>query len=283
MVERLEEPQLGTLELSVENGYRVRSIDLGYPAARAAVVNRVNAHGTDDATAFYGARVVALVVMVEPGVGVTRRQAEDRLRAYASPARRPVLYFNDDDFEGEPDRLVRLRGDQLGTLLVNPYMNEVQVQWVAPSGVIEGAVEQVVDVSAVAESEAGRTYPRTYPITYPDISARGAVDVANAGTEAAAPVFRLWGPCTDPSLVNVSTGESLTLEGLALTDTQYAEVDVEAATIRLQGLASQNLYPNLSLDSALWWLQPGSNLVRYTPATYEAAAHAEVIYRPAWL
>lgn len=282
-VRRLVDPELGTLELTRANGYKVSDINIGFPAARDVVTHRVNAHGVDDSTAFYGARAVSMTVVVMDGVGVSRRVALDRLRAFASPARRPVLFFNDDDLTSEPDRMVRLRGNQLGSPLTNPILSITQVQWVAPEGIIESAIEQVVTASATAEVEAGRTYPRTYDLTYPSITSIGSAAVTNDGTEPAAPILRLWGPCTDPKVINLATMETLELTGLSLTAEQYVEVDVREATVRLQGKSTQNLYTSLTLDSALWWLQPGVNDVRYSPATWSGDARAQIIYRHSWI
>lgn len=280
---RLEDPDLGVLDLAA-SGALVTEFNVGFPAARAAVTDRVNTHGTDDYTAFYGARVVSMTIGVAHDGATFSRPLLERLRAFTSPSRRPMLFFNDDAIrDGEPDRMLRLRGDQYGAPLTNPFQTQVQVQWVAPEGIIESAAEQSVTVAAVPEAEAGRSYPRTYPITYPEISAVGSVGVVNEGTEPAAPLLRLWGPCTDPMLVNLTTGEQLTLTGVALTAEQYAEVDVREATVRLQGRPDQNLYTALSLSSALWWLQPGENRIRYSPATYGPTARATISWRHAWL
>lgn len=282
MSTRLVDPELGTLELEPADGFRVRDLDLGYPAARVVSDPRVNANGTDDRTEFYGSRVVSLTCLVQSVEGRTRRQALDLLRAYASPRRRPVLIF-DEDGTGD-ERQVRLRGDQLGWPLSTAVAADVQVAWTAPDGILEAVTESSVSVSAVPITEPGRSYPRTYPLTYPAISLVGAVDAPNAGTEPAAPVMQLWGPCTDPALVNASTGEQLRFTGLTLTGSQYVEVDVKAATVLLNGRAGQSLYSSMDLlASSLWWLQAGSNLVRYSPASYDPAAHAVLTYRSAWI
>lgn len=280
MTTKLVDPELGTLELGRQHGLAVRELDLGYPEARVVSDPRVNANGADDRTTFYGPRAVALTCLVGNTPGRTRQQALDLLRAYASPGRRPVLVYGPDGQE----RQVRLRGDQLGWPLTSSAATEVQLAWVAPDGILEAAVESTTVVSAVAPAEPGRRYPRTYPLTYPETSLVGAMDALNAGTEPAAPVMQLWGPCVDPVLLNATTGERLAFTGLALTGDQYVEVDVKAATVLLNGRAGQSLYQSMDLlASSLWWLAPGSNLVRYSPASYEPAAHAVLTYRSAWI
>lgn len=277
---RLEDPVLGTLELSPENGVGNVVFDRSSPAARGVVTDRVNAHGSDDQTAFYGSSTVALTLSAFNPADVGGLL--DQLRAFASPARRPVLYFTTADSQTE--RRVRLRGDQLGAPQSRPDLAAVQVQWKVPDGVVESAVESLVQVSAVAPGEPGRVYPRTYPITYPALAA--GTTVANEGTEPAAPLLRLWGPCTDPDLVLVTeAGEQhFALVGVSLTAEQYAEVDVRETTALLNGRPAESLAGAVDwLNAVWWWLAPGDNSVRYEPASAGPGAHADVLWRHAWL
>jgi hypothetical protein len=280
--DRFEDTVLGTLNLTDANGYAINRVDLGFPVARVVSSERVNANGVDDVSAFYGARAVAVQVSAYGAAGITRKAALDRLRAYASPARRPYLYW-DEALDGH-ERRVRLRGDAVTWPMDNPVATDVQLTFVAPDGVIEDASATTVAVAAAAAPEAGRSYPRTYPLTYPATSAVGTVDALNAGTEPAAPVLALWGPCTDPTLANLTTGEQIVFTGTVLTAEQYIEVDVREATVRLNGRVDQSLYDHLDLTAtSLFWLAAGSNLLRYSPATYGAGAQATCVYRSAWL
>lgn len=277
----LVDPQLGELVLDAENGYIVQEIDLGFPEPRPDVVTRVAANGARDYTMFYGPRVVSMTLMVLDGY-TPKRVALDRLRAYTSPGRRPVLYFNDMDGSA-PDRRIRLRGESLGSPLVSLDYSEVHVQWSAPDGVIEDARERTVAVPATPGREPGRRYPRTYPIRYPAQSATGSVTLTCEGLEPAAPLFRLWGPCVTPRLYNLTSGLVLTLPGVSVTAEQYVEVDVREATVQLQGDPGQSLYGSLGFESTMFWLQPGVNVLRYVPVSYGQPSRAEVIYRDAWI
>lgn len=282
MTDRLEDATLGVLELTEVNGYAVGKVDLGFPAVRAATAERVNANGTDDSTEFYGSRAVALEVAVFDVPGVTRRQALDRLRAYASPSRRPVLYY-DEQSDGEARR-VQLRGDQLGWPMERPGYARVSIAWVCPDGVIEAADASVVTATGSIPPEAGRSYPRSYPLAYPATSIVGAAAVDNTGTEPAAPVLQLWGPVTNPAVANLTTGEQIVFTDLALTAEQYVEIDIKEATVRLNGRADQSLYHRLVFaDTTFWWLRPGLNYVRYAPETYSGSARAVITFRSAWL
>jgi hypothetical protein len=280
MMERLEDETLGRLDLDVANGYVVRALDLGFPATRGVIADRVNAHGVADRTEFYGARVVAVEVAVVAPPG-ERRAALDRLRAYAAPHRRPSLYYAEDD---GVVRRVRLRGEQLGWPLVSDTV-VVQLVFVAPDGVLEDEVESMVTAwAAVSGSDPGRAYARAYDLSYPAASTEGTSVVTNGGTENAAPVLRLHGPCENPAVANLATGEEILFSGLALTAEQFVEVDVREATVRLNGRADQSLYGRMDLArSSLFWLAPGENPIRYSPANFGTPSRAEVIFRSAWL
>lgn len=285
-VKRLESAALGTLELSYANGYVVTAFDLGSPTVRAVTSSRINANGEDDTTALLGARAVSFTVRCfAPEDGSrSRRSVLERLRAYASPAHRPVLVFCEDD---GVERRVVLRGEA-PTWPLTPEGSSVTVQmaFVAPSGLLEAAAASVVVVSAQAAPEPGRTYPLRYPRIYPAGSVTGTVEVVNGEVWGAPADFvaQLWGPCASPVLTNVTTGGVLSLPGLTLGADQYAEVDVREATIRLNGRPSESLYGFQEWGvSSFWQLAGGENLLRYSPATYEAAARAVVTFRAASL
>jgi hypothetical protein len=291
---RLEEPKLGTLRLETHYGYRVAKLDLGFPVARAVAEDRVNANGQIDSTALYGARAVSLALAVvgnsdgETGEVDTRRNLLDRLRAFASPARRPYLYVDDED--GSVERRVLLRGDQAGAPLEIPGSAQVTVVWVAPAGILEHGVQQTVSVSAVLPSDPGRTYDKTYSVSYPKQSSVGSKGVENIGTEPAAPVYRIFGPCTNPTIINPDTGDVLAFGGTAvtgtvtLTESQFIEVDVTAATAFYNGDPTASAYSAIDfVRSTFAWLAPGANRLRLVTSSYQGDARLEVMYRSAWI
>lgn len=291
---RLEEPQLGTLRLEPAYGFRVSKLDLGFPAARAVAEDRVNANGVIDSTALYGARAVSLALAVvgnsdgESGNPASRRTLLDQLRAFASPARRPYLYVDDED--GSVERRLRLRGDVAGAPIEIPGYADATVAWTAPDGVLEHGVQQVVTVTAVLPSDPGRAYPKTYSYSYPKVSGAGSKGVENIGTEPAAPVYRIFGPCVNPGLVNPDTGDVIQFGGTALTGTvtltgaQYIEVDVKNATATYNGDPAASAYAALDLTrSTFAWLAPGANRLRLVTTSYEDGARAEITYRSAWI
>lgn len=288
----LEADGLGRLELDERRGYIVTQLDLGWPTVRAVSNNRVNAPGADDTTALYGARAVSFeVACFAPDDGSSsRRDVMARLRAYVSPGRRSVLVFCEDD--GQRQR-VRLRGDGVGWAMsgASPGVSvRVQLSWSAPDGILEDAEATTANIAAYSAQVAQfvRTYPKTYPLRYDEPASTGALAVIN-GTEPAAPVLRLWGPCTNPRLLSVDTGAELVFGNevrgdLILTADQYAEVNVREATVYLNGRKAEPLFDRLNLlRSSFLWLAPGVNRLRYLPEQFDLGARAQVIYRRAFL
>jgi len=276
----LEDITLGRLLLDPDHGYIVTKMDLGHPSVRAVSNDRVGASGAIDTTAFHSSRAVTLEVSCFDTDQLSRRDVIARLRAYTSPGRRPALVWQEDD---GVDRRVLVRGDSTGWALEKAGLGaavSVQVAFVAPDGVLETLAQTTADVSALPTPGAGLGFPVTLPTAFPKTSTYNTTRVMNNGTEAAPPVFQLWGPCTSPLLLNLSTGQRLSLPGLTLTAQQYAEVDVANATILLNGRPAESLYAYQEWGvSSFFWLAPGRNLLRYTPASFSEDAHAVVRFR----
>lgn len=286
----LEDDALGRLTLCEHSGYMVRDLDLGFPQARAVVAPRINASGTSDRTSLHAERAVSMVVDCFPpdDASLTRRVVLERLRAYAAPGRRPVFSWSEDD--GVQRRVV-LRADDLSWPMARFATDQaMQVSWVAPSGLLEDYAASTVVVGAVQPVSGGRSYPARYPRVYVT-SSLGGVDgagVVRNGDSWNAPadhVARLYGPAVGPRLLNVTTGQVISLPGLVLTAEQWAEVDTSAATIRLNGRAAETLYGWQEWGvSSFFQLAPGVNFLRYAPESYtDERARAEIVFRPATL
>lgn len=286
----LEDPDLGRLTLCEHYGYMVRELDLGFPVPRTVVAPRINASGTSDRTALHAERAVVMSVdcFVPAGDGLSRRVVTERLRAYAAPGRRPVFSWSEDD--GAQRRVV-LRADSLTWPLARFGADVATgLSFVAPSGLLEDYAATTVVVGAVPAATGGRRYPVRYPRVYLSAAAAGIDgaglvvngDAWNAPTDH---VTRLYGPCTGPRLVNVTTGQEISLPGLVLGAQQWAQVDTSAATIRLNDRAAESLYGWQQWGvSSFFQLAPGANFLRFAPQSYDdERARAEIVFRPATL
>ena len=125
------------------------------------------------------------------------------------------------------------------------------------------------DATATTLPLAGLTGGATFPISFPCIFAvQGSTRVIINEGDIAAPVrIQIPGPCLNPVVENLSTGEkiALTLEVDAgktvLIDTAYGNLLCRlVASNGTQTNAMQYLTP----ESAFWQLQPGENIVTFS-------------------
>lgn len=274
-VARLEDGS-DVLDLTEANGFFVQSLDTGYPTARAVVDNRAGADGTYDSTQYFGARTVSVFLRA---VG-DRRVAFEQLSRFLRPITRPYLYYTLDGVE----RRILLRANGRSAAFTgSPNSQEMLAQWVAPDGVIEAATETVAVANAASGVEDGRTYDLTFDRTYAAISPVGSVEVTNEGTTFAAGHFQLFGPCVNPVIQNLTTGEELRFD-ITLTASQFLDVVARDRTVRLNGLADQNRYNTLDFAVSEWvTLPPGMSLIRFLPDSFGAGAFARVSFRSSWI
>jgi len=270
--------ELGTdiLALDASEGLYVRELDLGYPEVREVVDPRAGFNGTYDRTEFFGARVVSIDLVAE---GAVRAQL-DKLSRFTRPGTRPFLYVN---LDGQQRRILLRASARSAPLVAPSNVLEAQVQWIAPDGIIEAANATVAVAQATSGVEDGRQYDLTFDRTYAPTNPVGTVECINAGTVAAQPTLYLFGPCTNPKIENLSTGNQLAFS-TTLTASQFLEVNVRDRTVYLNGITAQNRYDTLDFTTSRWWaLEPGINLVRYQPGTIAGAAFARIEFRSAWI
>jgi hypothetical protein len=150
---RLVDSLLGTLDLSCDSGYVVRSYELGSPEMREVTYANSLDDGNFDVTAFIGPRAVTLDMVLRntPGINGTgtptqsESQMRDAILRYLSPLRRPSLFFSEhgDTYvdalgqEWSRVRYLTLRGQDAPISVSRPQFNELSMSWVAPTGLIE--------------------------------------------------------------------------------------------------------------------------------------------------
>jgi phage-related protein len=125
---------------------------------------------------------------------------------------------------------------------------------------------------------SGRTYDRTYPLSYGAGSNTNTGTVTNNGRVSTYPVVTITGPATLPSLSNLTTNQTISINYTLVTgDTMV--VDLDAKQITLNGSAARNLLANGSQwfgcdvgDSTLSFNANGTTLgVTTITATYQSA------------
>lgn len=280
---RLEATGLDPLVLSAAAGWAVQALDLGDAATRAVVQDAPDADGTIDTTQYVGARTVAMSIKLVPKLsGITKELMRRRLRAFTHPRLRPVLYMQ---FDGEDEQLIQLRRSQFSNVAQNASYAPVTLQFVAPYGIIESSVEHVANANASATgTEGGRSYDHTFDTVYAGGGVIGETTVVNDGNADAYPLIRIYGPCTEPKVLNETSGLTLNFVGLTINAGDFLEVDTRAKTVFYNGTPTDSRYNKFDFAVSEWWaLSPGTSLIRFNPATSSPPSNAEINWRDAWL
>ena len=140
------------------------------------------------------------------------------------------------------------------------------------------------DAEATTLPLAGLTGGATFPISFPCIFAiQGSTRVIINEGDIAAPVrIQIPGPCLNPVVENLSTGEKIALtldvaEGqTVLIDTTYGSL---LCRLQARNGTQTNTMQYLTPDSTFWQLEPGENIVTYSAASGSAAVTIEYASR----
>lgn len=276
------------LDLNHENGYVPQEINFGFPDIRDNVSKRPSANGTDDYTRFFGASAVQIKLALEPtmmAVPVSERKLEDALRRWLNPVRRTWLVYRQ---RGEDDwRRVLVRGSNgARTLqLATTTWGQVSMVFRAPKGYSESN-ELFEKNLPFTGTELGRTYDLTFDRTYPVSGVVGIVEVENLGNVDVFPIVRVYGPCTDFRLDNLTTGLTLKFKtAFQLLASEFLVIDFEEGTVLMGGDLNNSRYNERDTAVSEWWtLAEGLNLIRPVAATYTAPqAHMEIFWRHNYL
>ncbi len=271
----------GETLLSMGMGYAdvaLSQIDLGFPDARESSTPLSGQDGAWDTTSLVGGRgITAEVTVHEPG---TVGASQDVLRALMHPRRRMWLYVSRDDWAA--DRRIRVRGASLATAN-GRFPITAQLAWRAATPTLEDVTATSVTLNPVADSGGGLSLPTVFPLAFAPGLVPGATIVSVGGTADASPTVDVYGPCTDPLIRVVGSGE-LSFTGLTVRAGDYLHIDVADRSITLNNDAAQSQYHRLNFGASTWpTLPPGSAQVVFSPASAEAGCVAVVSWRSQWM
>ncbi|MEY9862878.1 hypothetical protein ABH935_008526 [Catenulispora sp. GAS73] len=137
--------------------------------------------------------------------------------------------------------------------------------------------------TSVPQPETGIVWPLTWPLSWGTAGSSGNLQVTNAGNAATHPVVTFTGPCTDPQLANVDTGQMIGYN-LVLAATDVLTVDTGSGQVLLNGAADRRYaaMPNATLEEA-FVLPPGSTTLAFRPSAGAPPASAKVAWRSAYM
>lgn len=120
-----------------------------------------------------------------------------------------------------------------------------------------------------------------YPTVSSGQSVNGDSTVTNPGDVEAWPVWTVTGPMTSLEAENTTTGESFTLTGTLVDDTETVVIDTYAGTVT--GPDGSSWFGNLDLPGAvLWGLDPGVNEITLAMAGANTGSQIAMRWRSRW-
>lgn len=276
------------------NGLLVTLKDTGAPAVREVIQDIPTMDGTEDYTAYFSQRVVQMqgvagpmkVIGVSTGSPWPRQQALDKLMPFLNPKARCTLTWADDD-NAQVRVITGLRSSQWATTMDNPTTYNWQIQWKADP-VVLGAITNQSSVGLYATTIIGRTYSRTYPRVY--ITSFGSQTlglITNGGTYSTWPLYRLFGPITNPvvSILDAATSaviSTIRFIGITVNGGDYLEVNPKNRTVMLNGTSTR--YSYLDFVNSIWQPIPvGQSYVQYSGSNGQDPAQAQVFWQDAFL
>lgn len=145
--------------------------------------------------------------------------------------------------------------------------------------ILSDTESNLVITPGAAAGEIGYPDPITDPITSPT-GVTAQQTVSNLGDQGTWPRFRIYGPITNPTLLNFTTGERIDLTYTLLAG-EWLDIYPATGQILLNGQADR--YSAYQFATSNWWkLQPGGNDVRLLASAYAAGAQAIIYWRHAW-
>ena len=286
--------ELGGLVLDLNdfcrNGFVIQTVDLGYATVRAVTNDLPGQDGADDQSTYFSSRTVQLSGAIVPSKAGSRTRAKDKLAPFLFPSARPTLvYALDCDVDA---RCLDMRVGQWSNPIDHPgNSTQFSVQWVCPNPISYGVSLNEVDLPLLAGSTEGFSFPHSFPLSFGESDGpSGAGAILNVGTYPSWPLLRIYGPCTDPSVIWVDpiSGESLGIQvvfnGLVIADGDYVEVDPTGPTAYLNGDPMANQYNYIDFAATTWGqLAVGPNALRFTASGASVDCVCKVLWRNSYL
>lgn len=153
----------------------------------------------------------------------------------------------------------------------------VTVELFATDPRIYDDAEQTI-ATTLPSAGGGLTFPATFPLLFGAVAVGGSIFANNVGNFPAPWTARIDGPCSNPSIENVATGEKLGFTIDLLTG-ESLFVDTDARTVLLGGTANRFN----ALTTPEWFdLDPGTTELRFRAVT-GTTAQLTATWRSAWL
>jgi hypothetical protein len=251
---------LGTRRaLTSAAGYLVRELHgFSLPGKDHISARAPQQHGATYVDTFFRPRECALVILVK-GCNADDFQFKHRQLVRAmNPLDDCQLRIQTDG--GDRYTLTCRPVTAMGVVRHNAISADVLVQLVADDPFFHTPEESEEFTTAMS---TGLMIPFVFPGVIAEVLMTGSLTVTNDGHVPIYPTFTINGPCTNPDIINDTTGETLSIaETVAAGDVLTIDMGQRTAIITGAGGAETNV---LGSVSGVWWaLDIGDNAIRIT-------------------
>lgn len=124
------------------------------------------------------------------------------------------------------------------------------------------------EVRSLSSNTGGVSFPVSFPASFG--VAGSTLGIINSGDISSPIQVEIPGPCTNPNLENLTTGEILSLT-LVVEDGETVVIDTTYGALYCRVRSSSGIESNamqyLTSESTFWQIIPGENIVTYTSAS----------------
>lgn len=251
------------------------------PEVRTSDQIRARTHGLFAGTDYLGGRsIVAEIEVVAPHPSETVWQAFSSALIVGAETE-TTLGFQVPGLAGGAAVQVSARVRKLSLPVERSYLNghgRAVVEWFATDPRVYSQTLTTATASQATVAGTGVTFPVTFPLSFGGAVSGGQLTATNSGEFGAPWVATISGPIENPTLENITTGETLAFVG-SLAAGETLVVDSLARSVLLNGSASR--YSWLVVGSEWFTVQPGDNAIRL--AGTSGTGSVSFSFRSAWI
>lgn len=120
-----------------------------------------------------------------------------------------------------------------------------------------------------------------FPLNLGGDAVSSQINIDNDGDVRTYPTWTITGPGENPKMTNLTTGEYVSLNDIALSESDSITIDTKRRLITLSD--GTNLLPILSWGSTFWALEPRQNSIKIEMANATSDSSIQLAYSPRYL
>lgn len=247
------------------------------PDTTVEVKNRGSYHGALIGNKYYGRRIFSLEGEI---IGTDAADYESKRRALQNALDiiddvQTVVFTTRGGLVVQSD-VVLNRKLELPYVAGQVIRGDFRIEFVSEYPFLLGNTEQVEEV--VIGAGGGGAIPMAVPFSLGN-GATGGTVITNDGNAPAYPTIRIYGAIQNPTLVNQTTGKTLSITYTLSSSTDYIDIDIYRRTAKNQAGASIKRY----VTGDWWTLAVGANTIKLTGSSESPSHKAEITYRDSYL